>query len=471
MTQDSMGSTLCDTLRRASETVNVPEDPWPRFAQRERRHRRTRRVRRAVLAAVVAAFAGIQTNVVPLPGWAPGIALASPWSALAEEPPRGALASDQAWLTAFRDRVTGIQDTEGFWAVAGRDRVRVLYASDAPGRRVALVLVPLRLGIITSWELVWYEGPAGAAPQDMMQANNEDASNPVVTLMQVDAERGGYAVVVGPSDSTVTISGDPRYSASGVVERRQLATSDGTGVGVAILPPTPIPPGLDARVTRGAEVLYEGIVAGGWSSVGGEDPWQPTDAQLAEAVRDSRGPAPDPAVLASFVRVALFDSHLPAARTTVRLRWSGTVNGQAAVLLTVQPPGGGVIAYAMHGDMQGDVRNSRTDLRLLLPAENADQRPLGWRLRAEGSDSPTDQVMVATPAGTATAAVTIGGGSPVPVALDASGAGTTAMPPDQAATVTAYAADGTVLGSTPVPPFESNSSRLPGDTPETRIVP
>jgi hypothetical protein len=462
-----MGSTLCDTLRLASEAVNVPEDPWPRFAQRERRHRRTRRVRRVVLAAVVAAAAGIQTNVVPLPGWAPAIALASPWSALAEEPPRGALAGDSAWLTAFRDRVTGIQDAEGFWAVAGRDRVRVLYASDAPGRRVALVLVPLRLGIITSWELVWYEGPSGAAPQQMMQANNEDAGNPVVTLMQVDAERGGYAVVVGPSDSTVTISGDPRYSASGVVERRQLATSDGTGVGVAILPPTPIPPGLDARVTRGAEVLYEGIVAGGWAGATGEDLWQPTDAQLAEAVRESRGPAPDPAVLASFVSVALSDSHLPASGATVRLRWSGRVNGQAAVLLMVQPPDGGVIAYAMHGD----ALSGRTDLRLLLPAENADRRPLGWRLRAEGGEGPTDQVMVATPAGTATAAVTIGGGSPVPVALDASGAGTAAVPLDQAATVTAYAADGTVLGSTPVPPFESNSSGLPGDTPGTRIVP
>ncbi|MGH3680067.1 MAG: hypothetical protein ACRDT2_07425 [Natronosporangium sp.] len=419
------------------------------------------------IAAVVAAAAGIQTNVVPLPGWAPGIALASQWSALAEEPPRGALAGDPAWLTAFRDQVTGIQDAEGFWAVAGRDRIRVLYASDVPGRRVALVLVPLRLGIITSWGLVWYEGPAGAAPQQMTEAGNEDAGNPVVTLMQVDAEQGGFAVVVGPSDSTVTISGDPRYSASGVVERRQLATSDGTGVGVAILPPAPLPPSLDARVTRGEEVLYEGIVAGGWAGAAGEDPWQLADAQLAEAVRDSRGSAPDPAVLASFFRVALSDSHLPAAGAALRLRWSGRVNGQAAVLLTVQPPGGGVIAYAMHGD----ALSSRTDLRLLLPAENADRRPLGWRLRAEGSDGQTDQVVVATPAGTATAAVTIGGGSPVPVALDASGAGTTAVPPNQAATVSAYAADGTVLGSTPIPPFESNSSRLPGDTPGTRVVP
>ncbi|GIF46591.1 hypothetical protein DFJ67_8450 [Asanoa ferruginea] len=458
---------LSDTLREAAATIDPPQDPWPGFARRERAHRRARRVRRVALAAVVAAAVGAQTNVIPLPGWAPGIAVASsPWSALAGEPPRGSLTADATWLAAFRDRVTGIQNPDGFWAVAGRDRIKVLYASDAPGRRLALVLVPLRLGFITSWELIWYEGPAGAAPEQMTQGGNEDAGNPVVTLTQTDADHGGYALVIGPRDTTVTISGDAHYAARGVVERRQLAASDGTGVGVALLPPTPLPPGLDARVTRGAQVIYEGAFSGGWGSSAG-DPWQPSTAQVARAVHGSRGPAPDPAILTSFVALALADSHLPAAGTTVRLRWSGTVNGQTAALLTVQPPGGGVIAYAMHGD----ATVSRTDLRLLLPADGADQRPLGWRLRAEGGDGRTDQVRVATPPGTATATVTIAGGPAVPVALDASGAGTVAIPPDQPATVTAYAPDGSTLGSTPVPPFENDSSRLPGDTPGTRIVP
>ncbi|MEV4620034.1 hypothetical protein AB0J74_15175 [Asanoa sp. NPDC049573] len=459
-------TSLTDTLREAAETIDLPQDPWPEFARRERAHRRARRVRRVALAAVVAAAVGVQANVVPLPGWAPGIAIASPWSALAHVPPRGSLTADQAWLAGFRDRVTGIQDPDGFWAVAGRDRIKVLYASDAPGRRVALVLVPLRLGFITSWELIWYDGPVGAAPRQMMRGGNEDASNPVVTLTQVDGEHGGYAVVIGPPDAAVTISGDPHYTAGGVVERRQLASSDGTGVGLAVLPPAPLPPGLEARVTRGPQVLYQGIVAGGWGSSAG-DPSVPTATQLAEAARGSRGTAPDPAILRSFVGLALTDSQLPAAGSTVRLRWWGTVNGQAAALLTVQPAGGGVIAYAMHGG----ATSSRTDLRLLLPAENASARPVGWRLRAEGGDGRTGEVRVATAPGTATATVTIGGGSPVPVALDAWGAGTTTVPPDQPATVTAYAADGSILGSTPVPPFENDMSRLPGDTPGTRIVP
>ncbi|GIF68326.1 hypothetical protein Ais01nite_63610 [Asanoa ishikariensis] len=458
---------LTDTLRQAAATISAPEDPWPGFARRERLRRRTRRVRRTALAVVVAAAVGVQTNVVPLPGWAPGIALASPWSALASAPPRGSLTGDTAWVAAFRDRVTGLQDPDGFWAVAGRERIKVLYASDAPGRRVALVLVPLRFGFVTSWELIWYDGPAGAAPSEMTYAGNQDAGDPVVTLSQVDGQRGGYALVIGPPDTTVTISGDPRYAARGVVERRELARSDGGGVGVVLLPPAPLPPGLDARVTRGSSVVYSGAVFGGWGSSADGDPFEPPAGQLASAVVGSRGPAPDPAILTSFVRLALTDSHLPASGTTVRLRWSGSVNGQAAVLLTVQPSGGGVVAYALHGS----ATSSRTDLRLLLPAAGAELRPIAWRLRAEGGDGRTDRVLVATPTGTARAAMTAGGGSPVPVTLDGSGFGTTAVPPDQQATVTAYAADGSLLGSTPVPPFENNSSRLPGDTPGTRIVP
>ena len=459
---------LNDTLHQAASVISVPEDPWPGFAERERRHRRGRRIRRTALAAVVAGAIGIQTNVVPLPGWAPGIALASPtWSALADEPPRGSLAADQAWVAAFRDRVTGLTDPDGFWAVAGRDRIKVLYASDAPGQRLALVLVPLRLGILTSWELVWYDGPVGAAPEAMTMGGNQSADSPVVTLSQVDGQRGGFALVIGPRDSTITISGNPRYAASGVVERTQLASSDGTGIAFAILPPAPMPAGLDARVTHGTQVLYEGIVAGGWGSSADGDPFASKEDQLAGALRGTRGPAPDPAVLANFVQLVFSDSQLPAAGTDVRVRWSGSVNGKTAMLLTLQPPGGGVIAYAVHGDAS----LTRTDLRLLLPAADADRRPIGWRMRAEGADDETDRVLVATAAGTATATVTIAGGSPVPVALDASGFGTTSVPPDQPATVTAYAADGSVLGSTPVPPFENNSSRLPGDTPGTRIVP
>ena len=69
--------------------------------------------------------------------------------------------------------------------------------------------------------------------------------------------------------------------------------------------------------------------------------------------------------------------------------------------------------------------------------------------------------------------VTVGGAPSATVALDASNAGTTQVPPDQAATLTAYSRDGGVLGTTPLPPVETDrdAGGLPGDSPATRVTP
>lgn len=127
---------------------------------------------------------------------------------------------------------------------------------------------------------------------------------------------------------------------------------------------------------------------------------------------------------------------------------------------------GGVIAYVIHGDTTG----WRTDLRLLLPADGAEQRPIAWRMRAEGRDTRTDRVNVVAPPGAATVVVTAMAGTPTLVTLDASGFGTTTVPPDRPAIVTAHTAEGTVLMSTPVPAFETNSGGLPGASTNTRIT-
>jgi hypothetical protein len=449
-----------------ASAMPVPEDPWPRFQRRETTRRRARRLRRVAVAGCIAVAVGIQTNVVPLPGWAPGIALASPWSVLAKAPTRGSLAGDRVWLDGFRHQIRGVDDPGGLWKVADRDAIRFLYAADVPGYRVVLVLVPLRLGLITSWNLIWYDGPAGSDPQRMQMSSGTDASSPAATWMEDTAGGGGAAVVVGPVGSAVTISTGFDYSPAGVVEHHSTTTSDGSGTAVAALPPSRVPPGSTARVTLGGKVVYAGIVTGGWSGQDGEiDSQEPTDAMLTAAEQGARGRPLDRAIFRSFVRVALQDSRLAARDVTVRLRWSGTVDGQPAALFTVTPHGGGVLAYALHGT----ATSSRTDLRLLLPAAGADQRPIAWRMRAQGEDRPTDQVMVVAPAGGA--AVSVDSGAVVtPVTLDDSGFGTVRLPPGQAAVVVAAAADGATSASTPVPLLESDSSGLPGDTPGTRVA-
>lgn len=457
---------LRETLTAEADGLAVAEDPWPRFAQRESAHRRARRIRVGVVAGFLAATVGVQTNLIPLPGWFPGIAIASSPSPLADGPTRGSLATDRAWLDGLRQQVKDQQDPEGWWRITDRDAIRVVYASDVPGHRVALVLVPLRLGIITVSQLIWFSGPPGAGPGQMEQGGNDGADTAVTTWMEGEAEDGGVAVVVGPTGSTVTINSFAGYSPTGVVEHHRLDSSVGTGVGVVSVPASTVAPALTTRVTNGDTVIYDGPIYGGWS--GRDDAYEaPIDERLTAAVRDARGPGIDRAILARFVDHALRNSHLLARDVTIRVRWSGSLNGKPAVLFTIQPKGGGVLAYAMHGNTTG----WGTNLRLLLPAHGAEQRPIAWRMRAEGNgDTPTDRVIVVAPPGAATATVTAGDSAPIPVTLDASGSGTTTIAPNQSATITAHTADGITLGSTPIPAFETYSGGLPGDTPQTRVT-
>lgn len=436
------------------------------FTRRESVHRRNRRLRTGVLAAAVAALVGVQTNVVPLPGWAPGIAVAARSPAFLDVPTRGGLAGDKAWLAGLRRQVKDLSDPEGLWKVTDRESIHVIYAGDIPGRRVAILLVKLRLGLITLWERITYHGPPGATPERMEEGGNGDADFPVAFYSYGGHLEGGGAVVVGPPDYTVSISLGFEYAASGLIERRPQPVSSRDGVAMVALPATPRDPDPYARVTLGDKVIFEGGISSGWTSESVDPPPDATEAMLAKAGEGARGTPIDPAVLARFVDLGLRDCQLPAPEVTLRVWWTGQINGAAAALFTVQPEGGGVIAYAMHGD----TTTTRYDLRLLLPAEGAYTRPLAWRMRADGRDDPTDRAYVVAPPGAARVTVTAGTGAPAPVAIDASGLGTAAIPPDQPATVTAYAAGGREIATTPVPPFEYSMGDLPGATRGTRVV-
>ncbi|GAA4445814.1 hypothetical protein GCM10023170_025200 [Phytohabitans houttuyneae] len=456
---------LRDSFTRDAEAVRGPADPWAAYTRREATHRRNRRLRAGALAAAVAALVGVQTNVVPLPGWAPGIAVAGHGPAFADVPTRGELAGDQAWLAGLRRQVKDIADPDGLWRVADRDEIHVVYAGDIPGRRLAIAHVRLRLGLIAVWERVYYQGPPGAAPEQMEESGNEGAESPVAHYAYGDDEDGGGALVVGPPDAEVAISLGFVYSPAGVVERRPQPVTSRDGVAAVALPASPNDPNPYARVTVGDKVIFEGGISSGWSSRGGgEDPLPA--AALAKAREGARGTPIDAAVLTWFVGLGFADCRVPASEATLRVLWSGQVNGAAAALFTIQPRGGGVIAYAMHGTAD----SARYDLRLLLPAEGAHTRPLAWRMRADGRDDSTDRVYVVAPPGAARVTVTAATGAPVAVALDAAGFGTGTVPPDQPAQVTAYAADGERIAATPVPPFERSMGDLPGATRGTRIV-
>jgi len=452
----SIEAVLRDGLEAEAGTVDVPPDPWAGFTKRERAHRRSRRVRLAVAAVAVAAAVGIQTGIVPLPGWAPGIAVAGRPTALINGPTRGSLAGDTAFLDGLRREIKDVQDPDELWKVGDRSKIKFVYAADVSGRRLGLALVPLRFGFITDWSLIWYEGPAGAPPTEMREGGRGDGGDTVVTYLTGSADERGLALVIAPPGSTISISRGFSYSAAGRVAHDPPAVFPG-GLAEFALEPAPFDPGITADVVRDGVTLFNGPLSGGWSG-GTSDPQEPTDAVLAQALGSS---AFDRTTFQRWVASALHDARLPAAGTAVKLRWTGTVNGAPAALFTLRPRGGGVLAYAFHGSPD----SYRQDLRLLLPADGVDRRPIAWRMRAEGKDDRTDQLIVTAPAGAARVTLNVAGSAPVPVTSNAA-----ALAPEATASVSAYAADGGLLGTTPVTPFETNSGGLPGDDLKTRIV-
>lgn len=459
-----MSTDLEDVLRTGLQStaraLPVHSDPWPGFAQREKRHRNRRTRRLAGVAAAVVAVTGVQLDVVPLPGWAPSVAVASQHELLAKGPTRGSLAGDTAWLAEMRKQFSDISEAEGVWKVGDRKKIKFVYAGDVAGRRVVVAIVPLTFGILTAPTLTLHEGPVGAAPDTMREAGRGD-SDSVVTYATGDDTKPGFAIVIGPVGSSVSISTGATYSAGGRVERSPAVVSEpGTGVGAVTLKPS-VAPSITAKVVQGGKTLFDGATDISWQTA--EDPYQPSDATITAALR---GTSFDRTTLKQWVSSALSDAHLPAKGTTVGLRWTGKVNNKPAALFTLRQPGSGVLAYAMHGD----AGSWRTDLRLLLPAAGADTRPLAWRMLADGKDHRTEQVTVAAP-GAARVELTARGAAPVAVKLDASGAGTATVGTTSAASVTSYAADGRTIGTTPVPAFGTSSGGIPGDDPLTRIVP
>lgn len=455
---------LKNALAAEADSLGAIEDPWPGFEKLERTHKRRRRTGIAGVAVALAALAGVQAGVVPLPAFVPGIAVTGGPGVLAEGATRGSLAGDTAFLDGLRREIKNIEDPGETWRVADRKKIKFVYAAEVAGHRLVLALVPLRFGFLDDSALVWYDGEPGAAPAQMHESGRVDGGEPVVTFSQAGSDGPGLLVVVGPGGSTVTASIGFRYSPAGRVERdANEVVSAGSGLLEAELPAAPIPPAIKVTVTSGADVLYEGGAGGGWASSSGVNPQEASEALIARALGNREF---DHATLRGWVSSALSDARLAANGTKLTVRWLGTVNGQPAALFTIRPEGGGVLAYAMHGSGN----SYRQDLRLLLPAAGVDKRPIAWRMRAEGKDDRTDQVIVTAPPGTERLELAATGSAPLSLTPDATGAAIASVAPFGEATVTAYTADGTRLGSTPVPPFETDMGGLPGEDGKTRIV-
>jgi hypothetical protein len=278
----------------------------------------------------------------------------------------------------------------------------------------------------------------------------------------------GAAVTVGPQGYTATLSNidAPFYSPQGQVEQRKAEATGTEGSGLV---ETTIPletdnvvPQLNAMLADHGQTYLVKDYGTAVSRVGGNMASLPALVQSALHGRDF-----DPELLQTWFIRSLGDAHLPLSGTDFKILWVGPVRGKKVAVFTLQQPGQGVLAFAF-GTIPDGSGSMSNDLKLLLPAAGIDTRPLAYRLAKNHRGGP--HVVVIAPEKSSRVTVTPEGGKPVEVHLSSSGMGTVTIDPEKKATVTAYAADGSEMGSTPV---QSSTlfDKMIGDTPATRVVP
>lgn len=198
------------------------------------RHRR-RRQQQVALAGTALAVALIAGGIPMLRAALPAphhIAATSspaanpPAGDLYDQPTRGTVAGDDGWLAALAARAWAV-DPQAGRPVPPPATHRVVFASDVPGGRIALVLG--RSGGKTAY--LWFHGTKGADPGQMTEAAAPQLTGAGQPLALLDVIAGGgkgaVLVVVGePGDSAEYVSG----SVAGTGHPIDLDMTDGVAV-------------------------------------------------------------------------------------------------------------------------------------------------------------------------------------------------------------------------------------------------
>lgn len=497
---------LRHTLTTQGQGVPADPDPYTRFAERERIHRRNRRVAFTSLASVVlVAVALVQTGTVTLPdrdGNSSTNLTPSAPSGLLAMPVRGSLAEDKAWQDEFRQNVDSVKVFSGqvegskLDLIPGNndkvdvdpERSRVLYAGDVSERhRVALLALPFRP--TTGSErmgFVWFVGRAGAAPDEMRQDQSGgyqiygfDSLGDVAywpSTNQIETVPSEVVLVLGPRGAKIESAPRPRYLAEGRVDRpwTEVSSADGSAVIRATEPGSDGRVPYQARVTLDGKLLHPGIL---FSGVYADQKFSDEDLEAATAA--TRGGPVEKEWLRQVLPMVLVNAELDGQPDVeLRVPWVGKVEGSDAAVFTLQPRGGGVLVYAVRWTTTGDHSSGHTDLRLLLPAEGAHERPIVWRPVVDPQYADVDPLLINVVAPVGAARVVVeAGGKTTELNLDGAGRGTVWLPAEAEGVVRALDEGGKLLGEMPLRPLEQDPDlnefgmyALPGESERTRIV-
>jgi hypothetical protein len=233
---------LRDLRFRADELPPAPEDLAGTIRARHHRQRRTELRLAAAGLAVMLLFIGVPVITSALSSSGSGTADRSEPTAggadrvLHEEPTRGSLATDDAWLAGLAARDLGPGDPAGGSStgpVSEEDieQRTTAFAGDVPGARVALVVARLRDGDMIQ---AWFTGPTGARPTEMALTDLGSAPprEPLALLDVPDPATGrGVLVVVAFPGDEVEVKTGQEVTASGEVRERwqPVPTEDGAG--------------------------------------------------------------------------------------------------------------------------------------------------------------------------------------------------------------------------------------------------
>jgi hypothetical protein len=418
-------------------------DPYDRLMLRTRRRRQTRLVLSGA-GLVAAALAALIVVPAARPTSTGSVAYAgdpvmSDWARkLIASPTRGDLTNDEDYVaevakTAARRRAA--------WQVApDLTSVKVLYAGDETGSRVALLVFFNADRAV----FVWFSAPKGATAAVLVaRPTVSNELEPFATVSYdnqpyEDKAETRFTLGLAPAGCQIDSSTDAAHQAWLPVPTKSFAALDTVA-------------SADWwRVTCDGVVHYQGPATG---HVGVYTLPPVTDAQLTAALADARGTADRD--VARFALRHLAPGAGPVLTTDAsRVLWGGSVPGlpSSHTVVAAAPLGNGNGWYVTFETSNGKATNDATSSSLTSFSVGTrvaldDPRSLFGLRPADARSNPTDQILVLAPQDAASAVAIDANGTPVAKTSLTNGTGWLTAIPQTPVTLQALNAHGAVIAS------------------------
>lgn len=443
--------------RLAERTAPPAQHPRELTATVVSRHHAERRRQRS-LATVTAVLAAVFVGV---PVWLsrtaqdPGPAGPAPYSGVYTVPTRGNLSSEPDFVEGVR-RLPWTTGPAGDDVLeAPLDTRHVVYASNVPGARWALVagasptalppdegVDPADLDERSSMVIAWFTGPSDATAEEMSLNSRPRIVRADEPTALSDAAAGVAVIVAAPGDR-IEVSGFVFVDSDGTTTREYTQESPEEGILVLSGAPLDVPIGrvLRYRVIRGSTVFEDAPDAY-------PNPDFTRRNVYVARLRPAPPPAPGDAALTAAIDEVLTRSGLYARELSFTVVWAGdlpTRDGGSArfTLLAAQFPEGGFhVLGGLGWESAGGFAASTCGSENRPADDPLDEQVFVVRCEpGEGGDLPTNSLVVVAPPGTAGAQARDKDGGPLGNVPLVDGVGVVPVPGDLA-TVEVRDADG-----------------------------